>query len=117
MLRNHLSYHRVRAARKCEIRPDEVRRFKEELTAAFRDVPHSDIINTDESMWLILWRPCKTVAEKGVESVKIEVNGDQKAGFKLIGAVTTSGEKFPLFFIAKRFTQKCYEQFGDAFRG
>jgi hypothetical protein len=28
------------------------------------------------------------VAEKGVESVKIEVSGDPKAGFTLIGAIS-----------------------------
>jgi hypothetical protein len=52
MLRNHLSYRCVGATRRCEIRPDGVGRFKEELTAAFREFPHSDIMNADESMWL-----------------------------------------------------------------
>jgi hypothetical protein len=112
MLRTHLSYHSVRAARRCEIRPDEVRRFKEELTATFRDFPHSDSINADESMWLILWQLHKTVAEKGVESVKIEVNGDPKAEFTLIKAITARGEKLPLFLIANGLMQKCHRQFG-----
>jgi hypothetical protein len=102
----------VVSARKCEIRPDEVRRFKEKLTAAFRDFFYNDIINADESMWLILWQPRNTVAEKGVESTKIEVNGDPKAEFTLIEAITASGEKLPLFLIAKGFTQKCHKQFG-----
>jgi hypothetical protein len=36
-------------------------------------------------MWLVLWQPRKTVAGKGVESVKIDVSRDPKAGFTLIG--------------------------------
>jgi hypothetical protein len=83
MLRNHLPYRCVLAARRCEIRPDEVCQFKKELAADFRDFLHSDIINADELMWLILWQRRKTVAEKGVESVEIELNGDPKAGFTL----------------------------------
>jgi hypothetical protein len=78
MTRNHLSYRCVRAAGRCEVRPDEVERFQRELLAVYRDFPRSHIVNTDESMWLVLWQPRKTLAEKGVESVKIEVSGDPK---------------------------------------
>jgi hypothetical protein len=65
----------------------------------------------------ILWQPRKTVAEKGIENVKIEVNGDPTAGFTLIGAITASGAKLPLFLIAKEFAQKCHKQFGRCFPG
>jgi hypothetical protein len=101
----------------CEIRADEVHRFEEERTAAFKDFSHSDIINMDESIWVILCQPLKTVTEKGVESVKIEVNGDSKAGFTLIEVITASGETLPLFLIAKGLTQKCHKQFGRCFSG
>jgi hypothetical protein len=68
-------------------------------------------------MWLILWQPRKTVDEKGVESVKIEVSGDPKAGFMLIGIITASGQWLPLFLVAKGLTPKCYMQFGMNFTG
>jgi hypothetical protein len=66
-------------------------------------------------MWLVLWQPRKTVAGKGVESVKIEVSGDPKAGFTLIDPITASGQRLPLFLIAKGLTPKCYKQFGKNF--
>jgi hypothetical protein len=66
-------------------------------------------------MWFVLWRPRNTVAEKGVGSVKIEVNGDPKAGFTLIGAITASGQRLPLFLVANGLTPKCHEQFGKNF--
>jgi hypothetical protein len=37
MTRNHLSCRCVRAARRCEVRPDEVERFQRELITAYQD--------------------------------------------------------------------------------
>jgi hypothetical protein len=47
--------------------------------------PLSYMVNADESMWLVFWQPRKTVSEKGVEIVTVEINGDPKAGFTLMG--------------------------------
>jgi hypothetical protein len=69
MTRNHFSYHCVRAARRCEVRHDKVERFQRELLIAYRDFPRSHIVNADEFIWLVLWQPRKTVAEKGVELI------------------------------------------------
>jgi AcrR family transcriptional regulator len=109
MTRNHLSYRCVRAARRCEVRSDEVERFQRELLAAYRDFPQSDIVNADESVWLVLWQTHKTIAEKGVESVKIQVSGDPKAGFTFIGTITARGQRLPLFLVAKGRTPKCHK--------
>jgi hypothetical protein len=49
------------------------------------------------------------VTEKGVESVKIEVSRDPKAGFMLIGVITASGQRLPLFLVAKGLTPKCHK--------
>jgi hypothetical protein len=115
MTRNHLSYRCVRAARRCEVRPDEVERFQRELLAAYRDFPRWHIVNADESMWLVLWQPRKAVAEKGVESVKIEVSGDPKAGFTLIRAITARSQRLTSFLVVKGLTPKCHKQFGKNF--
>jgi hypothetical protein len=66
-------------------------------------------------MWLVLWQPRKTVAEKGVESVQIEISGDPKAGFTLIDPITASGQRLPLLLIAKGLTPKCQKEFGKNF--
>jgi hypothetical protein len=63
----------------------------------------------------MFWQPRKTIAEKGVESVRIEVSGDPKAGFTLIGAITARGQRLPLFLVAKGLTSKCHQQFGKNF--
>jgi hypothetical protein len=68
-------------------------------------------------MWLVLWQLPKTVAEKGVESVKIKVSRDPEAGFMLIGVITASGQRLPLFLVAKGLISKCHMQFGKNFNG
>jgi hypothetical protein len=70
-------------------------------------------LNSDESFWLILYRPRKTVAPTGAETVKVEVDGDPKAGLTLMGTITAAGTKLPLFLVAKGLTRRCHKQFGD----
>jgi hypothetical protein len=48
----------------------------------------------------VFWQPQKMMAEKGVESCKVQMNGEVKAGCPLIGSVATMRNRFPLFFIA-----------------
>jgi hypothetical protein len=49
--------------------------------------------------------------------VKIEVSGDPKAEFTLIGASTASGQRLALFLVANGLTPKCHKQFGKNFTG
>jgi hypothetical protein len=58
-----------------------------------------------------------SLAKLPLKSAKIGVNGDPKVGFMLIGVITASGEKLPLFLIVKGLTQKCHKQFGRCFPG
>jgi hypothetical protein len=117
MQRNHLSYRCVRAARRCEVRWDEVQRFIQGLIAAYRMFPLNHIVNADESMWLVFWQPRKTVSEKWVETVTVEINGGPKACFTLIGSIAANGDRFSLFLITKGVTFRCHKQFGRLFPG
>jgi hypothetical protein len=65
--------------RRCEIEPDEARRFPTELLFAYRNFPKSQMVNADEPMSLMFGQPRRTLAEKAAKSVKVEVNGDSKA--------------------------------------
>jgi hypothetical protein len=97
--------------KRCEIRLEEVTRFEEELNTAYRDLPKTHIANADESMWLLLfWQRRKIVADTGVEGVKIEIHGDLKAPFILIGSMSAKEDTFPLFLVAIWWTSRCYEQ-------
>jgi hypothetical protein len=52
-----------------------------------------------------------------VESVKIEVYGDAKTGFILVGSIAANGGRLPLVLIAKGVTAGCHKQFGRLFPG
>jgi hypothetical protein len=58
-------------------------------------------------MWLLFWQPRKTVADTGVEAIKIEIDGDSKAGFALIGSIAAKRDTLPLFLVAKGRTSRC----------
>jgi hypothetical protein len=113
MKRNQLSYRCTRAARRPAINPDEVERYHTELAEIHKTIPWDHIVNADESFWLVLYLPQKTVAPTGIETVKVEIDGDPKAGLTIMGAITAAGTKLPLFLIAKGLTRRCHEQFGD----
>jgi hypothetical protein len=53
-------------------------RFTQELLIAYHKFLLSHIVNAEELNWLVFWPPRKTVAEKGVESLKVEINGYEK---------------------------------------
>jgi hypothetical protein len=68
-------------------------------------------------MWLVFWQRQKTVSEKGVEIVTVEINGDPKTGFTLIDSIAANDDHLPLFLIAKGVTFRCHKQFGRLFPG
>jgi hypothetical protein len=70
-------------------------------------------LNADESFWLILYLPRKTVAPTGAEIAKVEVDGDPKAGLTFMGTTTAAGTKLLLFLAARGRTRRCHKQFGD----
>lgn len=112
MRRNQLSYRCTRPARRPAIDPIEVERYRSELAEIHENTPWDRILNADESFWLILYVPMKTVAPTGVETVKVSVDGDPKAGLTLLGTITAAGTKLPLFLVAKGRTDRCHKQFG-----
>jgi hypothetical protein len=59
----------------------------------------------------------KAAADTGVEAVNIEIDGDPKAGFTLIGSIAANGDTLLLFFVAKGRTSRSHKQFGPGFPG
>jgi hypothetical protein len=101
--------------RRSEIRLEEVTQFEEELSTAYRDLPNTHTVNLDESMWLLFWQRRKTVVDTGVKAVKIEIDGDPKAGLTLIGSIVANGDTLPLFVVVKGRTSRLDDQFGPGF--
>jgi hypothetical protein len=54
------------------IDPKEVERYRADLEEAYGTLPWDRILNADESFWLSLYLPGKTVAPTGAETVKVD---------------------------------------------
>jgi hypothetical protein len=70
-------------------------------------------LNFDESRWRLAMTTERTVAERGVESVKRYVNGNLKASFTLFASILANGTKPPLILIATGRIKRCYRQFSN----
>jgi hypothetical protein len=109
--RNDLSSRAIRAARRPDIDENEITVYQSRLQAAFDDPEDSIVLNADEGSWKVIMPPTRTITNKG-GAVKIRVIGDMKAGFTIMGTISSDGERFPLFMIAKGGTQRCHKQLG-----
>jgi hypothetical protein len=59
----------------------------------------------------------KNCVGERVETATVEINGDPKAGFTLIGSIAANGDRLSLFLIAKGVTFLYHNQFGRLFPG
>jgi hypothetical protein len=110
--RNDLSVRTVRPARRPDIDENEVTVYEARLQAAYDDPEDSIVLNADEGHWKVIMPPKRTITNKGGESVSINVEGDRKAGFTIMGTISSEGDRFPLFMIAKGKTERCHKQLG-----
>jgi hypothetical protein len=110
--RIQLSYRCTRAARRPAIDPVEVERYRVELAEVSDNTPWDRILTADNSFWLILYVLRKTIAPMRVDPVKVNVDGDHKAGLTLIGTIPAAGTKLSLFLVANGRTYRCHNQLG-----
>jgi len=65
------------------------------------------IVNVDETSWKLCYAGELTWAKKGASSVKISVAHNTKECLTSIASMTASGEKLPLYILAKGKTKAC----------
>ena len=110
--RNNLSYRVCTAERRPPIDQKEVDTFNKLLQKAIDDTSDRIILNCDESCWRVMMPPKRSIVKRGQDSVKLNIDGDQKAGFTIIGTISSDGAKLPLVIIAKGRTKRCHKQLG-----
>ena len=73
-----------------------------------------NIVNCDETSWKLYPSGILTWADVGSEDVQIQIHGDEKECLTVLASVTATGEKLPLYFLAKGKTVTVEEtQIGD----
>jgi hypothetical protein len=64
------------------------------------------VVNCDETAWRIIPSGLLTWAPVGADEVSVRLNGNEKDTVTVLASVTASGNKLPLFAIAKGKTQR-----------
>lgn len=71
------------------------------------NVPHTHILNGDETNWKFLNLPLLTWGLKGVDTVNVDYAIEPKDSITAMATVSAAGNKLPLFLITKGASPKC----------
>jgi hypothetical protein len=86
-----------------------IEKFKKVMRHLMRTVPHTNIVNCDETSWRLYPNGILTWARAGSDGVAVEIMGDEKMSITAMATITadTKGRnKLPLYLIAKGKTKR-----------
>jgi hypothetical protein len=86
--------------------------FLERLNSLSNDYPPDKFFNMDETCWRLFEAPQKVLAEKGAETVKLRAPTSEKTSFTAFGTISASGQKLPIWVLAKGKTPRPEPKFG-----
>ena len=90
---------------------EQVSHFLENMELVNLQFPHDLIFNIDETCWRITNGKLKTIAPKGSDQVNITLKEDPKKCLTVIACCSKSGDRLPLWLIAKGKTTLCEQKF------
>lgn len=112
--RNGFSSRRSHYKRRPVVQPGIKEDFQSVVCELLRTQKLRNVVNCDETSWKIYPSGILTWADTGSEDVQIDIGGDEKECLTVLASVTASGEKLPLYFLAKGKTMKVEDtQIGD----
>ena len=85
--------------------------FLAQMDAVMDQFPPCLIFNIDETCWRFINGRFKTLAEKGATEVTVKAKSDPKTDITVIAACSPSGDKLPLWILARGKTTKCETKF------
>jgi hypothetical protein len=86
--------------------------FLNQLNGLSNDYPPDLVFNMDDTCWRLFESPTKVLAEKEAETVKLQSKKSEKTSFTAHGAISVTGQKLPLWPVAKGTTPRCERKFG-----
>ena len=101
------SWRRAHKKRRPDVDPAAAARFVQSIMELQgRGVNPGDVVNGDESAFLMYPQGFYTWARRGTEAVQIQVAGNEKQAYTVMVAVTMDNRKLPLFTIVKGKTRR-----------
>ena len=112
--RHKFSSKRFHFKRRPNVTPEQRQHWLEQMGKLLAEVPHSRIINCDETSYCLYPKGLLTWAVVGQDNVKTLIQGNEKDNMTVIASITAEGKKLPLMFIAKGKTERAENsQIGD----
>jgi hypothetical protein len=97
--------------RRPDVSEDAVARFLERYNSMQNDYPPDKVYNFDETCWRRILPRC-VLAKKGTETVKLRCKQNTKESVTAFATVSLSGEKLPLWVIAKGESDRSLTKYG-----
>ena len=114
MRRWHLSVRKVHLRRRTAPNDRVVCDFLQRFEMVLLQYDPDAILNMDETSWHVFQgTQLRTIAPTGSDEVAVNVNFDEKKCITVIAAITLSGKRLPLWFIAKGKTVLCEKRFRE----
>jgi hypothetical protein len=111
--RHKLSLHAPHVERRCNIDPTFATEFLRRLNECPQDYPPDRVFNFDETCWKIFYGPRRVLAPKGCEAVKLKSLTGEKQSVTAFGAISSAGDKLPLWIVTKGRTNRVFAKFGS----
>jgi hypothetical protein len=111
---HRLSSRRARFSRRSPVNQIKRNQWIDGINKLIKEVGDENVVNCDETQWLLFARGLLTWRDKGAENVHLKIRGSEKEGITVLAAMTASLKKLPLLFIAKGKTNAVHgTQIGD----
>ena len=112
--RHKFTSKRFHYKRRPNVTPQQEEEWINNMRKLLTEIPHSRIVNCDETSYCLYPKGLLTWAIVGEDNVRTLINGSEKENITVIASITADGEKLPLMFIAKGKTERVEEsQIGD----
>ena len=114
LTRWHLSLRKAHLRRRTPPRDDVVAEFLQKFEMALLQYSPEYIVNMDETSWHVFQgAQTRTIAPTGADEVAVNVHFDEKTCITVIAAITLSGRRLPLWFLARGKTILCEKRYRE----
>ena len=93
---------------------DQVASFLADMDASQFQFPDSDVFNIDETCWRLVNGRLRTLAVRGQDEVDVKCGADPKSDITVICGCSRSGDRLPIYLLAKGKTPRCTQRFRDS---
>ena len=100
--------------RRADPKSEKEKKFMDEMSALFNQVPHNRILNADETGWRLFPKGVLSWGETGVDNMSRNGDINDKSQVTVLATITADNQKLPLLFVAQGQTARCEDsQIGD----